>query len=553
LRATRPAFVTAIVFSFFTNLLVFVSPLYMLQIYDRVITSRNHTTLIVLTILAAYLLLVYALLEMLRSRVLVRAGILFDEKIAAPIFNAVHRGNLRNPAGGHHQALRDVDTVREFLTGSGLIAICDVPWVPIFVFACFLIHPWFGYIAIGGAVLILVLTVLNEAMTYSLLSDASRASIAANNQAQATLRNGEVLQAMGMLEALRNLWSKRHDRVIDLQAQASDRAGLIVASTKFVRNFLQTAVLGTGAYLAINGQISAGGMIAASIIIGRALAPVELVVANWKGFTAARNSYDRLKNLLKLVGLQGERMPLPRPVGRLALENVVAGAPGDNRAIIKGVSLTIEPGEVICVVGPSAAGKSSLARVITGVWARAGGTVRLGGDELDHWDPGELGKYLGYLPQDVELFAGTVAQNISRFRETDSTAIIDVAKLAGCHELIQSLPNGYDTQIGDGGQALSGGQRQRIALARALFGDPALVVLDEPNANLDAAGEEALMAAIQQLKAKGTTVIVVTHKVNILACADRILIMNNGMVQSFGPRDEVLGRLVAPRAVANAR
>jgi ATP-binding cassette subfamily C protein len=551
-RATMPAFGTALIFSFFTNLLVFVSPLYMLQIYDRVITSRNETTLYGITLIAAYLLLIYAVLEMLRSRVLVRAGILFDDKIAEPIFNAVHRGNLKQPQGGHAQALRDVDSVREFLTGAGLIALCDVPWVPIFVFACFILHPWFGWIAIGGALIILGLTFLNEYLTYHLLGEASRASIAANQQAQATLRNGEVLQAMGMLDALRGLWSVRHGDVISWQALASDRAGLIVASTKFVRMFLQTAILGTGAYLAIQREISPGSMIAASIIIGRALAPVELVVANWKGLTAARNGYRRLQSLLALAGNEEIRMKLPRPKGRLELQNVIAGAPGQRSAILNGVSFVLEPGEVVGVVGPSAAGKSSLARVITGVWATAAGAVRLDGSDLSHWDGQDLGRYIGYLPQDVELFSGSIAQNIARFQDVDGEEIIKVAVLAGCHEMVQQLSGGYDTQIGDGGYALSGGQRQRIALARSLYGNPCLVVLDEPNASLDSAGEEALMHAVQKIRAAGTTVVLVTHKVNILAGTDKILIMNQGGVQAFGPRDEILGRLAGPRAVASA-
>lgn len=548
-RATLPAFSTAIVFSFFSNLLVFVSPLYMLQIYDRVITSRNETTLFGITIIAAYLLLVYAILEMLRSRVLVRAGILFDEKIANPIFNAVHRGNLRQPGGGHAQALRDVDSVREFLTGSGLIALCDVPWVPIFVAACFVLHPWFGWIAIGGAIIILSLTVLNELLTFRLLGEASRASIAANQQAQSTLRNGEVLHAMGMLDALRSLWAVKHGDVISWQALASDRAGVIVASTKFVRMFLQTAVLGTGAYLAIQREITPGSMIAASIIIGRALAPIELVVANWKGMTAARNGYVRLKQLLTIAGDETERMSLPRPEGRLELQNVVAGAPGQRRAILENVSFALPAGEVLGIVGPSAAGKSTLARVITGVWPAAGGSVRLDGADMSHWNAQLLGRYIGYLPQDVELFSGTIAENISRFQALDGEKVINVAQLAGCHDMIQQLPNGYDTQIGEGGEALSGGQRQRIALARALYGDPCLVVLDEPNASLDAAGEEALMSAVQKIRSSGTTVIIITHKLNILACTDKILIMNRGTVQAFGPRDEILGRLAGPRAV----
>ncbi|GJE43439.1 type I secretion system permease/ATPase [Methylobacterium soli] len=551
IKATRPVFVTAIVFSFFINLLMFVSPLYMLQVYDRVLGSRNETTLVGITVIAAFALVVYALLEMLRSRLLVRGGILFDEKIAGPIFGAVHRGNLRNPEGGHAVALRDVDAVREFLTGSGLLAFCDAPWTPIFLLACFILHPWFGWMAIAGGLMIFALTILNEVVTKRELAAASQASNAAGQYAQATFRNGEVLQAMGMLGALRTLWGRRHAEVLTLQALASDRAGLIVASTKFVRMFLQTLILGVGAYLAIHREISPGSMIAASIIIGRALAPVELLVANWKGFTAVRSSYGRLVRLIEIAGPEPERMNLPRPKGQIDAENLVVTAPGKQQAILRGVSFRLTPGTIVGVVGPSAAGKSSLARAVTGVWPIVGGSLRIDGSDLSHWDPQVLGRHIGYLPQDVELFAGTVAQNIARFEEIDEEAVISVAQKAGCHELIQSLPEGYNTQIGNGGQALSGGQRQRIALARAMYGNPSFIVLDEPNASLDAAGEEALMQAVQELKRLGTTIMIVTHKVNILTAVDTVLVMNSGTVQAYGPREEILGRVAGPRVVPN--
>lgn len=549
IKATRPVFVTAIVFSFFINLLMFVSPLYMLQVYDRVLSSRNETTLVGITLIAAFALVVYALLEMLRSRILVRAGILFDEKIAHPIFGAVHRGHLRNPEGGHGVALRDVDAVREFLTGSGLLAFCDAPWTPIFLLACFILHPWFGWMAIAGGLVILVLTLLNEVATKRELTAAGHSANAAGQYAQAALRNSEVLQAMGMLGALRGLWGRRHAEVLAFQALASDRAGLIVAATKFTRMFLQTMILGVGAYLAIHREISPGSMIAASIIIGRALAPVELLVANWKGFTAVRASYGRLVRLIEFAGLEPERMNLPRPAGQIDVENLVVAAPGKSQPILRGVSFRLMPGTVVGVVGPSAAGKSSLARAVTGVWPIAAGALRIDGSDLSHWDPQALGRHIGYLPQDVELFAGSVAQNIARFDTIDEAAVIAVARKAGCHELIQGLAEGYNTQIGIGGHALSGGQRQRIALARAMYGHPSFIVLDEPNASLDAAGEEALMQAVQELKQMGTTIMIVTHKVNILSAVDTVLVMNGGTVQAYGPREQILGQVVGPRAV----
>ena len=536
IRAIAPPFVTAVVFSFFINLLLFVPALYMLQIYDRVLGTRNLVTLGGITVIAAFLLMVWAALETLRSRLLVRAGLLFDESFAAPMFRMVHSGLLRQPNMFNQQYLRDVDVIREFLTGAGLIAFCDLPWFPAYVVVSYILHPMFGYIAVGGGVVTLLLALLNEIMTRKTLLEASKANIAAANNAQAAFRNAEVVQAMGMLEALVERWGKHHREVLGLQARASDRAGAIIAFTKFFRMFLQMAILGTGAYLAIEHEISAGMMIAASVIIGRSLQPIEIVVGNWKSFLYAREAFGRMKLLYRAVGLEPERMPLPRPKGILSVERVVAGAPGGKSPILKDVSLALGAGEVLGVVGPSASGKSSLARVMVGVWQVGGGAVRLDGFELSQWDPQELGKHVGYLPQDVELFAGSVAENIARFGPVDNEAVLDAAQLAGCHELIQSLPDGYNTNIGDSGQVLSGGQRQRIALARCLYRSPSFLVLDEPNANLDSAGEEALLWAIHRLKAAGTTVVVITHKLNILSVVDKIVILRDGTVQAFGTR-----------------
>jgi ATP-binding cassette, subfamily C, bacterial len=548
-RAVAPVFATAIVFSFFINLLLFVSPLYMLQIYDRVLGTRNLVTLAGITIAAAFLLLVWASLEMLRSRLLVRAGMLFDEAMAEPMFRTVHRGLLREPSSINPQYLRDVDIIREFFTGPGLIAFCDLPWFPVFVFVAFLLHPWFGYIAIGGGLVTLLLAFLNEAKTRATLNEASKASMLATQEAQATFRNAEVVQAMGMLEALTGRWAGRHSQVLRLQARASDNAGAIIAFTKFFRVLLQTAILAAGAYLAIAHEISAGMMIAASIIVGRALQPIEVAVGNWKGFLAAREALARMKRLFEAAGDEPLRMPLPRPLGALNVESLVSSAPGGRTPILKGVSFALGAGETLGVVGPSAAGKSSLARVLVGVWRSAGGAVRLDGFELSNWDPHELGRHIGYLPQDVELFAGSVAENIARFGAIDKDAVISAAELAGCHELIQNLPEGYNTNIGESGQILSGGQRQRIALARCLYGNPSLIVLDEPNANLDAGGEEALVAAILRLKAAGVTVVLITHKVNILSILDKILLMGDGMAQVWGPREAILRRLTGPKVV----
>jgi ATP-binding cassette subfamily C protein len=550
LRAIAPTVRSVLVFSLCINVLMFVSPLYMLQIYDRVMSSRSVGTLIAITVIAGILLAVYGLLEMTRSRVLVRAGIMFDQKIANPAFNAIHRGMLRRPGGNLGQGLRDVDTLREFLTGAGLLAFCDAPWFPVFVFGAFLLHPWYGWIAIIGSLVIWGLTLLNEIITRRDLTEATAASMIASQRAATTFRNIEVLQAMGMLGALRSIWSGVHLTHLGWQARASDRAGTLMAGTKFFRTFLQTVILGVGGYLAIQREISPGGIIAGSIIIGRALQPMELAVGNWKGFVAARGAYKRLRELFELAGTQPEQMSLPKPLGAVSVENVLAAAPGQRTVILRGVSFLLPAGEALCIVGPSGAGKTTLARVLTGIWPIASGALRLDGYDLSQWDPQELGQYIGYLPQDVELFSGTVAQNISRFQEeANPEHIIAASILAGCHEVIQQMADGYNTQIGDGGQALSGGQRQRVALARALYGNPSLVVLDEPNSNLDSAGEDALTQAIRAMKTNGTTVVLITHKINILATADKILVMAGGVVQSFGPRDEILSRLAGPRAV----
>jgi ATP-binding cassette subfamily C protein len=549
-RAIRPGFATAIIFSFFINLLAFVGPLYMLQIYDRVIGSRNVSTLVAITIIAGFLLIVYALLEKIRSSILVRLGLLFSDRAKAPLFNAVLRGTLIQPGTSHVQVLRDLDTIREFLTGAGLIAFCDTPWVPIFVAACFMMHFWFGVVATIGAVMIFSLAVANEFSTRNKLKDASRSSVIANSYAAATFRNADVLHAMGMLSGLRDRWLERHDEGLQLQASASDRAGFLIASSKFTRAFLQVAILGVGAYLAITQESTAGAMIAASIVMGRALAPVEAAVANWKVFLAARTAYDRIRNLLKIVPNEPDRITLPPPRGAISVESILAIPPGSKEPVLREVSFALRPGEVLGLVGPSAAGKSSLARVLVGVWRVAVGKVRIDGSELSHWNQEQLGQYVGYLPQDVELFSGSIAENISRFGEQDEEKIFAAAQLAGVHSMIQGLPDGYNTQVGDGAQTLSGGQRQRIGLARALYGKPALIVLDEPNASLDIDGENALLAALQQLKQEHCTIILITHKTSVLSVVDKVMVLSAGRIQALGSRDEILSKLLGPPRIS---
>lgn len=544
-RATRPALITAVVFSFFINLMALAAPLYMLQVYDRVLVSRSISTLIMLTLIVAFVYALSAALETLRSKVLIRAGVLFDRIANPDVFRAVQRATILHPSPRHVQNLRDVDAIREFFTGAGLLAFCDFPWVPVYLVAAFMLHPIYGFLALGGAVLTFILAAINEVVTKAALNKASHEAMTANNHSITTFRNSEVLQAMGMVEAIRSRWSKHHEGVLGWQAEASNRGGLILSITKFARMLLQSLILGVGAYLVIEREVSAGMMIAASIIIGKALQPVEIAISQWKSFNMMREAYRRVTGLFAALPKHDERMKLPAPTGQLTLEGVMATAPGRKTPVLINVGMTIPSGMTVGVIGPSAAGKSSLARVMVGVWPIVQGAIRLDGSDLSHWNPDELGSHVGYLPQDVELFAGTVAENISRFSENVSEQdVIEAARMAGVHEMIQYLPEGYNTFIGDSGQALSGGQRQRIGLARALYGLPSLIVLDEPNANLDAQGEAALLAALEALKAARRTVILITHKTNVLTAADYILVMNAGQIQTAGPRDQVLAAVL---------
>ncbi|MEO6339015.1 MAG: type I secretion system permease/ATPase [Caulobacteraceae bacterium] len=540
--ASRPAIYTAVFFSLFINLLALVSPLYMLQVYDRVLTSRNVTTLVVITLVVVLLFVVYGMLEALRTQVLVRGGIGFDNVVRGPTFSSVLNANLKQQAGSA-QAFRDIDQVREFLTGAGLITFCDAPWVPVFLVVAFMLHPYFGILAIVSGLIIFALAVANDFATREPLKMATSAGIAAQNDVSATLRNAEVMRAMGMWSGLQRRWQGRRDELIAFQALASDRGGGLMAVIRFVRQVVQTLILGGGAYLAITGKISPGAMIAASILVGRALSPIEAAVGQWKNYIGARGAWDRLQAVFRANVQDAERMPLPAPKGAIHVEAAMIAPPGARRPTIANTSFILEPGEMLAVVGPSAAGKSSLVRGLVGVWPTASGVIRLDGFDLKHWDPEQLGQHIGYLPQDVELFSGSVADNIGRFGEYESEDVITAAKMAGVHEMIQALTNGYDTQIGEGGAALSGGQRQRLALARAVFRQPALIVLDEPNASLDQEGENALIHSMIQLKQAGKTIIVVTHKMNILGFVDKILVLNNGLPQMFGDREEVMSKL----------
>jgi ATP-binding cassette subfamily C protein RsaD len=550
LLKTRPAIIVAMIFSLFINLLALVSPLYMLQVYDRVLSSRNVLTLVFITLIAVFLLLIYAALEALRTQVLVRAGIKFDKEVRGQIFRSALSATIQRRPGGA-QSFRDVDIVREFLTGAGLISFCDAPWTPVFVIIAFVLHPFFGVLAIVSCLVILGLAIANDYATRAPLQQATMASIAAQNDASATMRNSEVMHAMGMWGGLQSRWELRRNDVISWQALASDRGGGLMSAIKAFRQIVQTLILGGGAYLAIKGSLSPGAMIAASVIVGRALAPIELAIGQWKGFVGARGAWDRLQTSFRGDTDTDQRMILPAPKGKVSFEQATVVPPGRKTPTVIGATFTIEPGVSLAVIGPSGAGKSSLVRALVGVWPTINGAIRLDGFDLKQWDPEQLGSFIGYLPQDVELFSGSVAENIARFGPLDTDELIEASKLAGVHELVQSMPDGYDTQIGDGGQALSGGQRQRIALARTLYRRPPLIVLDEPNANLDSDGEQALANALMQLKGR-STIVFVTHKLNLLAAADTVMLLQNGQVALMGERDQVMRQLMQPAPVPAA-
>lgn len=539
-RKYRAAFAATLIFSMFVNLLMFVGPMYMLQIYDRVLSSRNETTLIALTVIAVCLLLTYGLLEFTRSKLLVRAGLQFDEVLAHPTFHLVVKQQTAVPGSGAQVALNDIDKVREFLTGQGILAFFDAPWVPLFLGLCFAFHPWLGLVATGGAVIIFALALANEFSTRGTLAEAGRAGNGANHFVSTTMLNAEVIRALGMEKPLAKRWLNQHDEMLEHQATASGRGGAVVAGSKFVRMSLQVFILATGGYLAMMQEISPGIMIAASIVMGRALAPVEQAVQQWKQFVAARQSHARLKVLFAKIKPDEQQIEMPVPKGALRVEGLFGTAPGGQAPILRNVNFDIAAGEVLALIGPSGSGKSTLVRHIVGATAPASGAVRLDGTEIKHWNPEQLGKHLGYLPQDVKLFRGSVGENVSRFQEdTTDDEIIAASQLAGAHEMVQQLADGYGTDVGDNGNQLSGGQRQRVGLARAVYREPCLVVLDEPNSNLDNHGEQALAKCIQTLKAKGKTVVLVTHKTSLLAQSDKVLMLVNGSVEKFGPTKEI--------------
>lgn len=539
----RRTFYALAVFSGVINLLMLTPAIYMLQVYDRALVSSNATTLLMLTLLTVGLYVLLALLEVVRSSVLIRVGNRLDMMLNQRVFSAAFERNLRRAGGNPAQALQDLSQVRQFLTGSGLFAFFDAPWTPIYLLVIALIHPLLGIVTLIGSLLLVSLAWLTEVSTRKPLTEANQAALASGSFANNSLRNAEVIEAMGMLPALRQRWFSNHLRILDLQTLASDRAAWINGLTRFVRITLQSLILGGGAWLAIQGEITPGMMIACSILSGRALAPVEQVIATWKQLLSSRAAWKRLSALLQEFPARPPAMSLPRPSGRLSVEGAFACAPGSSLPILRGVTFNLAPGEALGVIGPSASGKSTLARLLAGIWPVQAGKVRLDGADVFQWNKEELGPWLGYLPQDVELFEGSIAENIARFGPLDGDAVIQAARQAGVHDMILRLPQGYDTQLSTDGGSLSGGQKQRVALARALYGDPALIVLDEPNSSLDDVGEMALIHALSDLKRHGKTLVLISHRPTVLNIVDKLLVLREGTVHMFGSRDEVLAAL----------
>ena len=545
IKKFRIFFIFAGFFSFIINMLLLTPSIYMLQTYDRVLGSRSLETLFMLTVILGVLLMGMSALEMVRSRLLVKANNAIDGMLAPYLLHKMVAGATSPEGNRYALGLKDLNSIKTFLGGAGIFALFDAPWLPVYLVILYLMAPLLLVIAVIGAVLMLILTALAEYLTREPLQEANKVGRQAANYVSAALRNAEAVNAMGMLTALTRRWSWLNSKTLELQNSASHRAGAVSGMTKFVRQFIQSVMLGAGAYLVLQNQgFTSGMMIMGTLILGKALAPIEHVIASYKGLIEVRGAYTRLDEFIKAQALELAQMPLPAPSGQIAFEHVSFGIRTTNKVIIKDMSFALAAGESLGLIGPSAAGKSSLARLMTGVWKPLSGKVRLDGAELDSWPGEDLGRYVGYLPQDVELFAGSIADNIARLSEVETDKVIVAAKLAGIHDMILRMPNGYDTQIGEGGAVLSGGQRQRVGLARALFDSPRLVVLDEPNASLDADGEQALLQALLHLKQLQATVVIITHKTSLLAAVDKLLVVQDGTLVAFGPRDAVMAQLM---------
>lgn len=547
----RSAFLVAAAFSLAINLLVLTSPIYMMQVFDRVVTSGHLDTLAWLTLLAAAAYFAYGALETARGSIMARLGAWLDRALATKLIKAGLTAALAGQPTGT-QPLRDLAQVRGFLAGPAMPPLFDAPWTPVFLAILFFMHPWLGAFALGSSVLLFLLMVAGELLTRKPVREGEAGQVRAYGVAEATLRNGDLVQAMGLMPSLLKRWLGEQASAIDAQQSATDYGLILQGLTKGIRLLVQTAILGLGAWLVVRGELTSGGMIAASVLLGRALAPVDQLLGSWKQFISVRDSWRRVAALLNRFPAEAEPMPLPEPKGALSVEGLTYFPPNAERAVVRGVSFALQPGQSLGIIGPSAAGKSTLCRLLVGALAPSAGHVRLDHADLSAWNRAEIGPHLGYLPQEVTLFAGTIAENIARMGDPDPAKIVRAARLANVHEMILRLPQGYETRLDNGAVQLSGGQRQRLGLARALYGDPKLLVLDEPNANLDSEGDAALLSALAAVKQQGCTVVMVGHRPSMLEQADLLLYLRDGMIQSFGPAEDIWARLTGQPAPARA-
>lgn len=553
LAQCRDSFLSVGFFSLFINLLMLVPAFYMLQVYDRVITSGSITTLVMLTLIMLFLMGTMGSLEWVRSRILVRVSSRIDVLLSNRLYDVSFKRSLyTGGAQASSQPLQDLNGLRNFLTGPGLFAFFDAPWLPVYLLVMYLFHPLIGLVGLIAAIVLAAVAIANEKVTSKPLAEANKVHMQASASTSTNLRNAEVIESMGMLPNIRNRWEDKNREVLFWQAKASDSSGIFTSLSKTFRVSVQSFILGVGAYLAIQQEITPGLMIAGSILLGRALSPIDQMIGAWKGFVTARAQYGRMNELLEKIPETPQKMPLPAPAGAISAERAILTPPGAQSPVVKGVSFQIAPGEVVGIIGPSAAGKSTLARGILGIWPTVGGAIRIDGAESSAYNREELGPHIGYLPQDIELFDGSISENIARFGEVDAEQVVQAAKDAGVHDLILCLPQGYDTIIGQSGGVLSGGQRQRIGLARALYGNPAIVLLDEPNSNLDEAGEKALGAAIAKLRHRECTTLMITHRVSALSQVQKLMVLHEGLLVSFGPRDDVLQKLQAAQTLTVA-
>lgn len=545
LRSCRGYFGAALLFSLAINLLYLAGPIYMLQVYDRVMSSGSELTLVMLTVILVATYIALSSLDVVRARLLTRANIRLDQRIA-PMLLAAMISRSGEAGGARSQALRDFDSVRQFATGPGIHAVFDLPWTPIYIVMIFLLHPLLGAFSVVCAVLLVVLALVNEWIVKPPLAEANQAAARNYNFTEMAMRNTEVIRAMGITPGLLERWNRDRNVMLGRQSVASDRAATMQSLIRFLRLTMQSLILGLGAYLVIERSTTGGAMFAASILLGRALQPVEQIVGSWRTMVSARGAYQRILGLFSRATARREQLELPKPRGQVSVEGLTCMVPGNPRPLLRAVSFQLKPGEILGVIGPSGAGKTTLARHLVGVIAPTSGAVRLDGAEVSAWSRGTLGRYVGYLPQDIELFADTVAANISRFQSGRDDEVIRAATAAGVHDLILRLPKGYDTPVGEGGAVLSGGYRQRVGLARAAFGDPSFVVLDEPSSNLDQEGDVALMNCLLQLKQRGATIVLVSHRPSTIGIVDKILFLRDGAVEMFGERAEVMAKLSRP-------